>query len=40
MPSASKRLALRWSVRSEAVPVSEARPAAGLPKSTSGRISS
>ena len=35
-----KRLALRWRVRSEAAPVSPARSAAGLPKSTSGRMSS
>lgn len=40
MPSASKRAALRWSVRSEAAPVSLARSAAGLPKSTIGRMSS
>jgi hypothetical protein len=43
MPSASKRAALRWSVRSEAAPVSEvseARSAAEPPNSTIGRISS
>ena len=40
MPSPSKRFALRCSVRSEAAPVSSERPAAELPKSTSGRMSS
>ncbi len=40
MPSVSKRAVLRWSVRSEAAPVSSARPDAGLPNSTSGRMSS
>src|SRR5215207_11765425 len=40
MPSASKRAAFRRSVRPEDAPVSSARPSAGPPNSTRGRMSS
>jgi hypothetical protein len=40
MPSASKRAALRRSVRPEDAPVSSARPSAGPPNRTRGRMSS
>jgi hypothetical protein len=40
MSSASKRAFFRRSVRPEDAPVSSARPSAGLPNGTGGRVSS